>query len=391
MSKNYSSVPITYQGALHEYLLQPGEATLRQAYDLGRAAMSAGLGVFDLIRLHHQALTDGVLPDDTEPAGLAPALEGFLLEALAPFEASNCGIRSARQRLEGLNRVLEHRNEALALSNAQLAEEITLRQQSEATLRESKDHYFQLFQQAQAMEENLHDLSAQVLSDQEDDRKRISQKIHQEISQALTAVNVTIALLKKQVRADPAFERNVAEAEQLLAHSMETIHTFARALRPATLDYLGVQSALHDHIAEFSRQSGIRAELVTHPHLHQVDGHRGEILFRVVQETLSHGFKAAGATAVKIEFTSRDNVLRMEISGDGRAFFGEDKSMAKSAERVSLLGVRERVRHIGGSFAIESPPGGGTIICAELPLHQEPARVSSSASPIPVGHYSHSP
>lgn len=375
MTKLHSSLPVTYQGALHEYLADPNEATLRQAYELGRAAMNAGLGVFDLIRLHHQALTDGVLPDDTQAAvRLAPALEVFLLEALAPFEASNRGIRSAREQLEQLNGVLAERNEALALSNAQLEEEIAIRQQSEATLRESKDHYFELFQQAQAMEENLHDLSAQVFSAQEDERKRISRELHAEIAQALMAVNVTIALLKKKAGANPAFQRNVAEAEQLLAHSMETVHCFARDLRPATLDHLGVQSALRDHVAQFARQTGIRAELVAHPDLDRLDSRRGEVLFRVAQEALSNVFKHAEATTVRIEFASQAGALRMEITDNGRAFPAEERSLAKRTDRLGLLGMQERVRHIGGTFAIESAPGSGTRIHVQVPLDSRPAR-----------------
>lgn len=385
MTKLHSSLPVTYQGALHEYLADPNEATLRQAYELGRAAMNAGLGVFDLIRLHHQALTDGVLPDDTQAAvRLAPALEVFLLEALAPFEASNRGIRSAREQLEQLNGVLAERNEALALSNAQLEEEIAIRQQSEATLRESKDHYFELFQQAQAMEENLHDLSAQVFSAQEDERKRISRELHAEIAQALMAVNVTIALLKKKAGANPAFQRNVAEAEQLLAHSMETVHCFARDLRPATLDHLGVQSALRDHVAQFARQTGIRAELVAHPDLDRLDSRRGEVLFRVAQEALSNVFKHAEATTVRIEFASQAGALRMEITDNGRAFPAEERSLAKRTDRLGLLGMQERVRHIGGTFAIESAPGSGTRIHVQVPLDSRPVRSEPAAGTGPA-------
>ena len=102
----------------------------------------------------------GCYPTTPEAAVLAPALEGFLLEALAPLRpptaASFC---SARTRLEELNGVLPQCNEALVTMAQLFAEEISLRQRSEAELRESKDHYLQLFEQAQAMEESLHDLS----------------------------------------------------------------------------------------------------------------------------------------------------------------------------------------------------------------------------------------
>src|SRR4051812_13911342 len=72
-------LPVTYQSILRDFLAQPSESILQQAYEFGRAAMNAGLGVFDVIRLHHQALIDGVLPRDVEAARYAPALESFLL------------------------------------------------------------------------------------------------------------------------------------------------------------------------------------------------------------------------------------------------------------------------------------------------------------------------
>jgi len=246
MTAVHSNLPITYQRALRDYLACPDDKNLQQAFELGGAAMNAGLGIFDLIRLHHQALADGVSAGASaaESVRPAPELEFFLLEALSPFEAAFRGFRSAREKLQELNGVLAERNEALALSNAQLEEEIAVRQRVEAALRESKDHYYRLFQQAHAMEEDLRQLSAKVLSAQEEERTRISRELHDEIGQALTAVTSAMAMLKKPAGSDSAFQRKVAEAERLLAQSMETVHSFARELRPAVLDHLGIQAAL---------------------------------------------------------------------------------------------------------------------------------------------------
>jgi signal transduction histidine kinase len=369
MSEPHSSLPVTYQGALQEYLAHPDETRLQQAYELGRAAMNAGLGVFDLIRLHHQALSDGVFPDDPQAAvRLTPAIEGFLLEALSPFELAQRGIRRARERLESLNVELAQQNETLVQNNAELEKEIALRERNEAALRAGKDRYFRLFREAQTMEENLHDLSVQVLSAQEDDRRRISRELHAEIVQALAAVNVTIALLKKQAGPNPALQHNVAQAEQLVAHSMETVHDFARELRPATLDHFGVESALTEHVAQFRRTSGIPAELRTHPELGRLEEARGEILFRVVQETLNH-FARRRATRIRIEFTAADGILTGDIlaTGVGPAALADDPGSGKRADRLGLLGIQERVRQLAGTFAVETLSNGARIQ-ATLPL-----------------------
>jgi signal transduction histidine kinase len=369
-----SSLPVTYRGALRDYLVHPDKTTLQPAHELGRAALSAGLGEFDVIRLHHQALTDGALPDG-EPAAavlFAPALQTFLLEALAPFAAAERDLRSGRERLEQRNRVLTERNAILASNNAQLGEEMGLHQETEVALRQNQERYRQLFQQARAMEEHLRELSAQVLAAQEAERKRVSCGLHDEVSQALTAVTVAIAILKKQADPDAEFRHNVAAAERLLAQSMETVHRVARELRPAMLDHLGVQAALHAHVTNFTRQTGIRTELIAHPDLARLDGSRGEILFRVAQEALNNVRQHAQATTAKIEFTSTDGILGMEIADNGRGFDVAGNPGSDQTGRLGLLGMQERVRQVNGSLAIESAPGRGTHVCVGIPFEQKP-------------------
>lgn len=348
MSEFRFSLPITYQDVLRDYLARPDEANLQQAYELGRAALNAGLGVFDMIRLHHQALTDGVLAGGAQaPARLAPALETFLLEVLSPFEAAHRGFRTAMARLEQLNSELAERAEALAASNARLQEEVRVRLEAEQALRE---------------------LSARVLTAQEEERKRISRELHDEIGQTLTAVNVAVAMLKRQAATDEAFLRKVQEAESLLAQSMETVHCFARELRPAMLDHLGVHAALRAHVATYARRTGIRAEIVAHPDLDRLEPQAAEVIFRVAQEALSNVFKHARASRVRIAFTSDGRRLAMEVDDDGCAFPVEPALGEGRNGRLGLLGMRERVRLVNGRFAIDSTPGRGTRIRVEIPI-----------------------
>jgi signal transduction histidine kinase len=363
------SLPGTYCEALAEYLSQPGEATLHQAYELGRAAMNAGLGIVDIIRLHHQALLEDTVKGELR--GQITELEAFLLEALSPFEAAYRGFRDARQRLQQINRVLAERNEELSDSNGHLEDEIRVRQKAEGALMESKDHYFRLFQQAHAMEQDLRELSAKVFSAQEDERKRISRELHDEVGQALTAANVAIVMLKKQARNDPVLARRVNEAQHLIEQMMETVHRFARDLRPAILDHLGLLSALRSHVSVFTERTGIKIELVAHPDLSLVDGARAEAVFRVAQEALNNVFKHAKATAVEIRFSVKSESLCMDITDNGHAFSVEEKLGQKPNGRLGLLGMQERMRHVNGMFAIESEPGKGTHVRALLPLRAQ--------------------
>ena len=146
------SISVTYQEALREHLVQPDAETLQQARDLGQAAKAAGVSASDLIRLHHQALADWILTlaRVAVPDRFASALDSFLLEVLSPFEDS-------RHRASGDGDTrpgdwLEHLYE-ISVLNAELQEEIADRQREFVALQASKDHYFQLYQNARAMEE----------------------------------------------------------------------------------------------------------------------------------------------------------------------------------------------------------------------------------------------
>ncbi len=375
-----SSFAATYRRALGDYLTRRDEAALQEAYELGRAAMNSGLGIVELVSVHHGALGELEPREGGGPGGCPAAiLEPFLLEALSPFEAAYRGFRGAQERLQQINGVLAECNAELALSNAHLEEEIRGRQRVEGDLRVSKDHYYQLFQQAHGMQRDLRELSARVLSAQEEERKRISRELHDEIGQALSAVNIAITMLRKQAGPGRDSERRFAAAEQLLAQSMDKVHSFARELRPAILDDLGLHAALRAHVATFARRTGIRADLVAHPVLESLDPAKGEVLFRVAQEALNNVFKHAKATAVRIEFTFACGALGMEVSDNGCAFRVEEKLHSGPSGRLGLLGMQERVRLANGTFAVESRPGRGTCVRVRIPVVAPSGRLAPGA------------
>jgi signal transduction histidine kinase len=382
MSKSYKNFSATYHEVLHEHLERPSKGTLERAFSLGKAALAEGMEVFDLISLHHRAIAEGVLPGDLSAAQVRTVLdlEAFLQESLAPYKMASGGPIGARERR--LRMRSEH-SSALALRNARLEEEVAIHQRSEASMRESRDHYVQLYQNARAMEGALRELSAQVLAAQEDERKRISRELYDVIGQALISVKVSVSMLKVRAAADPALRHKVVEAEALLAATMEIVQRFARELRPAILDHLGLQSALRAHLLVFSKRTGIRTELIPHPVLAGLDERREEVLFRVAQEALNSVVRDEGATTAKIEFTSTDDELQMEVGGDGGTSKGDDKKGVEDANHLDLIGMQERVRHVNGNFEIESHSGSGTRVRVRIPLRDQPSREGRSTPPIP--------
>src|ERR1700690_167233 len=103
-----------------------------------------------------------------------------------------------------------------------------------------------MLDQSRHMQEQLRQLSRQILLAQEDERKRISRELHDVIAQTLTGINVRLAALKKEAGLNTQnLDRDIARTQRLVEKSVNIVHDFARELRPAVLDDLGLIPALH--------------------------------------------------------------------------------------------------------------------------------------------------
>jgi len=265
----------------------------------------------------------------------------------------------------------QRRLEALAVANRELKEEIIRRQAVEESLKKSEQHYSRLLDQSRVMQEELRHLSRQVLQAQEEERKRISRELHDVIAQALTGINIRLAALKKEAGIDPgSFERNIALTQQLVEKSVDIVHQFARELRPAVLDDLGLVAALHSFMTSFTVRTGVHIHLTAYAGVEQLDTARRTVLFRVAQEALTNVARHAHASRVEVSIQKQPEGICMRIKDDGKSFDVQSVMMARGAKRLGLLGMRERLEMVGGRFEVESAVGQGTTVIAQIPSGQ---------------------
>jgi signal transduction histidine kinase len=205
-------------------------------------------------------------------------------------------------------------------------------------------------------ERALAKLSAKLLTAQEEERRRIARRIHDEVGQILAAARWALAAGEKE------------EAEKLLAQGIEALRDLARELRPPLLDEAGLAPALRKLLANFSA-SGIAVdaeiEEARYPELVET------VAFRVIQEALENVRRHAQARRVFLRVEEEEGWLLGEVRDDGKGFDPE-----RTSPGLGLSGMREWVELLGGKLSIESQPGRGTHVSFRLPL----ARWSSSSA-----------
>ena len=231
------------------------------------------------------------------------------------------------------------------------------------------------------MQEQLRLLSRQLMSAQEDERKMISRELHDQIAQTLTGINVRLASLKTESTLNhKGLQRKISSTQRLVEKSVDIVHRFARDLRPTVLDDLGLIPALHSFMKNFTTRTGVRASLTTFTmKIDELDAARRTALFRVAQEALTNVARHARASRVEVSIQKLPDCVCMKIKDDGKSFNVDRALHANGGKHLGLLGMRERLEMIGGKFVVESAPGKGTTILAQIPLGKRRAGGRKSA------------
>ncbi len=333
--------------------------------------MALGMETLDLARFHEQALITLVLPDYS-PATRARMIRqagNFFAQAITPIEKTHRIAQEANTHLHQMIQTLNQRSVDLAASNRRLQQEIIQRKSVEESLRRSEQHYGQLLEQSQHMQEQLRLLSRQLMSAQEEERKMISRELHDQIAQTLTGINIRLASLKAgATRNNKGLQKKISSTQRLVEKSVDIVHRFARELRPTVLDDLGLIPALHSFVKIFSKRTHIHVRLKVFAGVEQLDNNKRTILYRVAQEALTNVARHAQASRVEVSIQKLSDCVCMKITDDGKSFNVERALHSNGGKHLGLLNMRERLEMVGGHFGVESVQGKGTTITAQLSL-----------------------
>jgi signal transduction histidine kinase len=206
------------------------------------------------------------------------------------------------------------------------------------------------------------DTVRRVVAAQEAERKRLALELHDETGQALTSILLGLKAIGGAKTREEAKQAE-ADVRTLVVQALQDVRALAVELRPSALDDFGLGPALDRLAHTFSERSGI--ETTTETTLDErLPPEVETVLYRVVQEALSNVVKHAGAEHVSIVLAQRDARVAATIDDDGRGF---DQADVRE-DALGLVGMRERLGLVGGTLEIESSPGSGTTVAAQVPL-----------------------
>jgi two-component system, NarL family, sensor histidine kinase DegS len=216
-----------YQAALRKHLKAGGGTDVRPALRVGRQAVALGLDTLELARMHEQALV--ALSLAASKNGSLKRAEIFFTEVIGPVVETHRAGRESKTQLSRLNETLNRRTAELAVTNRQLQRGIIRRKSVESALKKSGEHYAKLLRDSLQLQEGLRQLTHEVLTAQEDERKKISRELQDEISQTLLGINVRLLSLKQEARTNTKGLKNeIASTQKLVLESAKSVRRVAR-------------------------------------------------------------------------------------------------------------------------------------------------------------------
>jgi signal transduction histidine kinase len=213
----------------------------------------------------------------------------------------------------------------------------------------------------------------------EDERRSLARELHDEVGQLLTAAKFQIAAAQRSIDEQGGSPAVLDDLRPIVERALQTVRDLSHLLHPAVLDDLGLSAAVDLHIKEFRRYHGsIRVEMTETGLCDRLPREVETVAYRIVQEGLANIAKHARAQSCRVSLIRLSRSLMVVVGDDGAGFNqGQQRHGG-----LGLVSMRERVNQVGGSFVVESAPGRGTRIVAELPapqVRQRPAEMPATA------------
>jgi PAS domain S-box-containing protein len=219
-------------------------------------------------------------------------------------------------------------------------------------------------------EQSLRFLSGQLLHLQDQERRRIARELHDSSGQLLAALGMNLSLVESENgNIDPRAAKAIQESIGLVQELSRELRTISHLLHPPLLDEVGLASGLRSYLDGFTDRSKIRVDLEIPEDLGRLPQDFETAIFRIVQECLTNIHRHSQSPVARVRITRSDTQVSLEVEDRGRGIAPEKRQVMASegTAGVGIRGMRERLRHLGGSLEINSTET-GTVVLARLPV-----------------------
>jgi signal transduction histidine kinase len=195
----------------------------------------------------------------------------------------------------------------------------------------------------------------------EEERMHVATELHDGPIQRLAVLSYDLERAKQRMLGNPAAVARVEHAQAALSTEVQGLRELMASLRPPTLDEVGLEAALRDHVGAFARRSGLDCSIRV-----RLDGELETVVYRVAQEALLNVARHAEAGRLWLELDGAGDRLDLEIRDDGVGFEPVASSTLVRDGRFGLVAMQERVEMAGGRFQVQSHPGAGVTLRASF-------------------------
>jgi signal transduction histidine kinase len=215
--------------------------------------------------------------------------------------------------------------------------------------------------------DELHHLSAKLITAQEEERRTIARELHDEVGQVLTAIKVELAVAQHAIESTGGQAGVLSDARSITDGALQTVRDLSHLLHPALLDDLGLPDAVAWHVRGLARRYGLRAEVLHDRMEERLTSEIEVAAYRIIQEALTNVVKHSHATSCRVYLQRLSNTLLITVEDDGTGFDATEINRADGRRGLGLIGIRERVVQLLGTLRLETAPSKGTRITVELP------------------------
>jgi signal transduction histidine kinase len=228
----------------------------------------------------------------------------------------------------------------------------------------------ELERELQEREMQLRALAVELQSIREEERKKLSRCLHDELGQLLTGMRLSLAWVSSCLPDEQREQRDKLDTLCSLSEEMiKTVQRISADLRPAILDELGIGAAAEWLVERFREDTGIKYDMVIDTDCDAGSEAVQTALYRALQEALTNVVRHANASRVDISLTHVDDSLVMTVRDDG---VGIDEAQIYRRSSLGLMGMRERIASVAGEVRIEGSPGNGTAVTVVVPVDEGP-------------------